>query len=177
MKEGNMARKILTIMIAALLVCGMIFTVSCSKKQQVKADTGAVHESSTVAADQDEEDAIRMEMQRAREAFENEDVYFDFDQSILTSDGRSVLERKGAWLRSNSDASVTVEGHCDERGTAEYNIALGERRAKSAMEFLVDMGIDSSRLDQVSYGEERPLDAGHDEDAWAKNRRAHFVIH
>jgi peptidoglycan-associated lipoprotein len=172
-----MARKILTIMIAALLVCGMILTVSCSKKQ-VKPDTGAMPEKSSVkSADVDEDAAVRREMQQAREAFENEDVYFDFDKSDLTADARSVLERKAAWLRSNADESVTIEGHCDERGTAEYNIALGERRAKSAMEFLVDMGIEASRLDQVSYGEERPIDPGHDEDAWAKNRRAHFVIH
>ncbi|MEW6079699.1 MAG: peptidoglycan-associated lipoprotein Pal [Thermodesulfobacteriota bacterium] len=172
-----MVRKILTIMIAALLVCGMVFTISCSKKQ-VKPDTGATQEKSTVkSSDVDEDAAVRMEMQRAREAFENEDVYFDFDRSDLTADARSVLERKAAWLRSNADESVTVEGHCDERGTAEYNIALGERRAKSAMEFLVDMGIESSRLDTVSYGEEKPVDTGHDEDAWAKNRRAHFVIH
>lgn len=172
-----MVRKILTIMIAALLVCGMIFTVSCSKKQ-VKPDTGAMQDKPAAStADDDEDTAVQMEMQRAREAFENEDVYFDFDKSDLTADARSVLERKAAWMRSNADESVTIEGHCDERGTTDYNIALGEKRAKSAMEFLVDMGIETSRLDTVSYGEERPADQGHDEDAWAKNRRAHFVIH
>jgi peptidoglycan-associated lipoprotein len=123
-----------------------------------------------------EDSAIRDEMQRAEDAFVNEDVLFDFDQSVLTPAARSILERKAAWLRNNPGKAVTIEGHCDERGTADYNIALGERRANSARDFLVDLGISGSRLRTVSYGEEQPLDPRHNESAWAKNRRAHFVV-
>lgn len=180
-----MARKSLMILIAGLVVCGLIFTVSCANKE-IKPETGdqgTVDKASSkgtggtgMTSEELEEEAIRMEMERAREAFENEDVFFDFDQSVLTAGARGVLERKAAWLRSNPDVSVVIEGHCDERGTAEYNIALGERRARSAMDFLVDLGISASRLRTVSYGEERPLDPGHNENAWALNRRAHFVI-
>ena len=78
-------------------------------------------------------------------------------------------------MEQNSGSAVVIEGHCDERGSVEYNLALGERRAKAAREFLVSYGIAASRLTTISYGKERPMDSGHDEDSWAKNRRAHFV--
>ena len=84
--------------------------------------------------------------------------------------------QKAEWMRENPNATVTIEGHCDERGTNEYNLALGDRRAESAKAFLTDLGIDSSRLTTISYGEERPVDPRSDEEAWAKNRRAHFVV-
>ena len=89
---------------------------------------------------------------------------------------QDTLMRHAAWLRENSDATVTIEGHCDERGTNEYNLALGDRRAYSAKAFLTDLGIDDARLSIISYGEEQPIDSRSTEDAWAKNRRAHFVI-
>src|SRR5436190_12699581 len=101
-------------------------------------------------------------------------VFFDFDSATLTDQGRSTLDRDAKALRDHSDAKVTIEGHCDERGTAEYNQALGERRAQAAREYLVAAGIGAARLDVISYGKERPFDPGHDESAWAKNRRAHF---
>ncbi len=179
-----MARKKLMVMIGALVVFGLVFMVSCAK-QEVKPESGqAVGQTSPrqtgagseATAEQLEEEAFQEELQKAREAFENEDIYFDFDQSVLTREAQGVLARKAAWLRRNPDARVTIEGHCDERGTADYNIALGERRARSAMDFLVDLGIKASRLSTVSYGEEKPLDPGHNENAWKLNRRAHFVI-
>jgi peptidoglycan-associated lipoprotein len=111
-----------------------------------------------------------------RMAFENEDVYFLFDSSALTPQAQDILRKKGAFLKANPNVKVTVEGHCDERGTNEYNLALGEARARSAKTFLVDLGLPAARLATISYGEERPLDQGHTEEAWAKNRRAHFVI-
>ena len=86
------------------------------------------------------------------------------------------MNRKAEWLRENADTSIIIEGHCDERGTNAYNIALGERRAESAKAYLTDLGIDGLRLTTISYGEERPVDPGHNEEAWAKNRRAHFVV-
>jgi peptidoglycan-associated lipoprotein len=89
---------------------------------------------------------------------------------------QDILSRKSDWMRDNPDVVVSVEGHCDERGTNEYNLALGERRAESAKAFLVDLGIEAYKLSTVSYGEERPVDTGHNGEAWAKNRRAHFII-
>jgi peptidoglycan-associated lipoprotein len=113
---------------------------------------------------------------KARQAFETEDVYFNFDKSDLTTEAQALLKKKAAWMSSNPEAAVTIEGHCDERGTNEYNIALGERRARSAMEFLVDLGADASRMITITYGEEKPVDPGNNEAAWSKNRRAHFVL-
>ena len=111
-----------------------------------------------------------------RDMFENEDVQFEFDSARLSMEAQDILRRKAEWLKENPRAKVIIEGHCDERGTNDYNLALGDRRAFSAKSFLVDLGIIESRLTTVSYGEERPLDPGSDEEAWAKNRRAHFVI-
>ena len=108
--------------------------------------------------------------------FENVDIYFDFDSIQLTPQAQEKLTEKGEWLRENPTATVTIEGHCDNRGTNEYNLALGEGRAQSAKAFLMDLGIDALRLNTISYGEERPLDPQQTENAWAKNRRAHFVI-
>jgi peptidoglycan-associated lipoprotein len=125
------------------------------------------------------EDQLRTESERfqsAREMFENEDILFEFDSASLSAEAQEILRAKAAWLRENPRAQVMIEGHCDERGTNEYNLALGDRRAFSSKSFLVDLGIADSRLTTISYGEERPLDSRSTEDAWAQNRRAHFVI-
>jgi peptidoglycan-associated lipoprotein len=103
-------------------------------------------------------------------------VFFSLDSSDIDPTAKSVLDGNAALLRQNSSWVITIEGHCDERGTAEYNLALGERRAGAAMAYLVSLGIPASRLKTVSYGKEFPFDPGHDDSAWAKNRRAHFVI-
>jgi peptidoglycan-associated lipoprotein len=169
-----MVRKSAVLMTAALLVCALIFNASCAAKQKVKSEPGEV---AGKTAGQMEEAEIRMEMQRARDAFVDEDINFDFDKALLSLEARRILDRKAVWLNNNPEVVVTIEGHCDERGTSEYNVALGERRAFSAKDYLEGLGIDSGRLMTVTYGEEQPLDPGHDEDAWAKNRRAHFVIH
>ena len=112
----------------------------------------------------------------AKVMFENEDIYYEFDSIRLSPDAQEILTKKAKWLRANPEATVTIEGHCDNRGTNEYNLALGEGRAQSAKAFLVDLGIKSTRLNTISYGEERPIDRTQTEDAWARNRRAHFVI-
>jgi len=112
----------------------------------------------------------------AKSIFENEDVYFEFDSIRLAPEAQEILTQKAAWLRANPTAKITIEGHCDSRGTTEYNLALGEGRAQSVSSFLVDLGIDSSRLNTISYGEERPIDHAQNEEGWARNRRAHFVI-
>lgn len=112
----------------------------------------------------------------ARKAFENEDIYFDYDSALLTPQAQEILREKARYMKENPGTNVIIEGHCDERGTNEYNLALGEQRAKMAQEFLVALGVSAARIKTVSYGEERPLDRSNTEQAWAKNRRAHFVI-
>jgi peptidoglycan-associated lipoprotein len=103
-------------------------------------------------------------------------VFFELDSSDLNSAGQKALDENAVLLKKYSSWTITVEGHCDERGTAEYNLALGERRAITARAYLVSLGIPADRLRTVSYGKEFPFDPGHDESAFAKNRRAHFVI-
>ncbi len=102
-------------------------------------------------------------------------AFFDLDSYSLREDARTALDADAKLLRDKTDAKLTIEGHCDERGTDEYNQALGEKRAQAAKEYLVNAGIDGGRIQVVSYGKERPFDTGHDESAWAKNRRAHLV--
>ena len=103
-------------------------------------------------------------------------VLFEFDSSDITGEGKGILDANAVALKKYSTWTITIEGHSDERGTAEYNLALGERRAVAARAYLVSLGIPGERLRTVSYGKEFPFDPGHDEAAWAKNRRAHFVI-
>lgn len=198
-------RKKLWIHIALLIVIpGLLFTASCAKKQVMTQDSSAAatQQQATVDAGdagasqqamvkeeavmseaekaaavqmiQDEARAREIEMQRM--AFQSENIYFDFDSAELTPMAQDVLVRKAEWLRANPMASVIIEGHCDERGTAEYNLALGERRANAARDFVVDLGISDARVSTISYGEERPADMGSNEEAWAKNRRDVFVV-
>ncbi|QEM69709.1 peptidoglycan-associated lipoprotein Pal [Geobacter sp. FeAm09] len=106
-----------------------------------------------------------------------ESVYFDFDKSDLRQDARDVLSKNAEiLLKSKPGVKVQIAGHCDERGSAEYNLALGERRAKSALHYLITLGVAADRLSIISYGKEKPAVDGHDEAAWAKNRRDEFVI-
>lgn len=103
-------------------------------------------------------------------------IFFDFDKSELKPQARETLRRQAEWLRNNPEVDVMIEGHCDERGTREYNLALGERRAVAVRNYLVALGISSDRLNTISYGKERPVAFGHNEDAWAKNRRSVMVV-
>jgi len=188
-------RKNLWIMLALLLVFpGLLFTSSCAKKA-IQSDTAAQEEvaaKKSAAAGgvekqrQLEEERLRAKRQKeaaerqrriaARNSFINDDVYFEFDSSTLTFMAQQKIKVKAKWMRANPGSYVTIEGHCDERGTNEYNLALGDRRAESAKAFLTDLGISASRMKTISYGEERPIDSRHNDDAWAANRRAHFVI-
>ena len=104
------------------------------------------------------------------------DVYFDFDRSDLKEDARARLTRNAEWLRAHPEFEVTIEGHCDERGTNEYNLALGERRASAARDYLVSLGVAGTRVRTLSYGEERPQCSDGAESCWSRNRRAHFVV-
>jgi peptidoglycan-associated lipoprotein len=103
-------------------------------------------------------------------------VFFDYDSSELSADARGTLERQAAWLKQYSNVSITIEGHADERGTREYNLALGERRAQAVKNYLVSLGVPSERLNTISYGKERPAVMGYGEEAWSKNRRGVTVV-
>ena len=103
-------------------------------------------------------------------------VYFDFDSSTLRADTKSALDANSTFLNGNASVEVQIEGHCDERGGVEYNLALGERRAKSVMDYLIAMGVPAARITTISYGKEKPIAMGHDEASWSQNRRANFVV-
>ena len=111
-----------------------------------------------------------------REGGPLEDIFYEFDQHTLTDAAKATLDRHAAWLKARPRVKVSVEGHCDERGTTEYNLALGDKRARAARDYLVGQGVPEGRLTAISLGKERPLDPGHGEAAWAKNRRAHFAV-
>jgi len=104
------------------------------------------------------------------------DIHFDFDKYDIRREDEAILKENAGFLKNNPKMKIQIEGHCDERGTIEYNLALGERRASNTKKYLVLLGIPSNRISTISYGKERPLDKGHDEEAWAKNRRAHIVV-
>ncbi len=107
---------------------------------------------------------------------ELQDIYFDFDKYDIRPSDTRTLDANAAWLKSNPNHLVLIEGHADERGTNEYNLALGERRAKSTMNYLVSQGVQANRITIISYGEERPTCQEHTEACWAKNRRSHFLV-
>ena len=183
-------RKKVWLAIALVMILPVVFfSISCTKKlvqtEPSQTTPSEISESSSSTVNeaeqtiQPQEDRLRAE-EAAREAagaaFVTENIYFSFDSSLLSDQAQHILNSKADYLRINSGVTVTVEGHCDERGTDAYNIALGERRAESVKNFLVDLGISANRLNTVSYGEERPIAMGQNEDSWAKNRRAQFVI-
>ena len=183
-------RKKVWLAIALVMILPVVFfSISCTKKlvqtEPSQTTPSEISESSSSTVNeaeqtiQPQEDRLRAE-EAAREAagaaFVNEIIHFSFDSALLSDQAQQILNDKADYLRTNSGVTVTVEGHCDERGTDAYNIALGERRAESVKNFLVDLGISANRLNTVSYGEERPLAMGRNESSWAKNRRAQFVI-
>jgi len=190
-----MKKKLWICLSLLLVIPGLMIVTSCAKKT-VKADLGLAQtqedEAAKLAAEKakqeeiarqraldekrSKEEAAMRKITAARNLFMNEDIYFDFDKSDLKPETQEILKGKAGWLRNNSGESVIIEGHCDERGTNEYNLALGDRRAQSAKNFLIDLGIARSRLTTISYGEERPADPRQNETAWSKNRRDHFVL-
>jgi peptidoglycan-associated lipoprotein len=161
----------------------LVFVVAlsaCSKdKPPVETDPEPIEDLSTDTpdpeVDEDAMDGRDVESEPMEAIPVLEDVFFDFDKAELSSSAKRALEKNARQLKDASSYTITIEGHCDERGTASYNLALGERRAKAAASFLRSLGVSSSRVKTVSYGEERPFDSGGSESAWAKNRRAHFI--
>jgi peptidoglycan-associated lipoprotein len=112
----------------------------------------------------------------SKELYALVDIHFDFDKFNLRDEAKATINKHAEWLNKNKDVKITIEGHCDERGTSEYNLALGERRANVVVKYLTDMGIDGKRIKAISYGLELPLDNRHNEEAWTTNRRANFVV-
>lgn len=177
---------VLVLSIAALV------SVGCAKKQTVKsdgakgapaasapgADSGAaVKEAPTATPATPAQTAAAAGVAVTEEKpSQFADVRFDFDKSVVREDGRRTCQVVADYMKKHPQTKMQVEGHCDERGTAEYNMALGERRATAVVSYLVSLGVPKGSLSTVSFGEEKPLDPGHNEDAWAKNRRAHFVL-
>ena len=177
---------VLALSIAALVAAG------CAKKQTVKSE-GTQGAPSAAAPDTVGEATVKEapaaprsdQLASAAQAgvavteekpSRFDDIRFDFDKSEVREDGRRTSQAVADYMKKNPKATVQIEGHCDERGTAEYNMALGERRATAVMTYLVSLGVPKAALTTVSFGKEKPLDPGHNEEAWAKNRRAHFVV-
>jgi len=184
-----MSKKVWLSISFVVILYVMFFTVSCAKKvvqnepePMTQSEVSKAPDKSAMEAEQAkrlQEDRLRAEAaasEAARMAFVNEKILFSFDSFVLSDQAQQILNSKADYMRTNSGVTVTVEGHCDERGTEAYNIALGERRAESVKNFLVDLGISANRLNTISYGEERPIAMGQNETSWAKNRRAQFVI-
>lgn len=140
------------------------------KEEEAKKPTGGELEKSLVA---------KKERGIEGEVFESKllkDIRFDYDKYDIRRVDEGILRENAAFLKKNPKMKIQIEGHCDERGTVEYNLALGERRANNTKRYLVSLGITSDRISMISFGKERPLDPGHNEEAWAKNRRAHIVV-
>jgi len=186
--------------ITILILCIGLILIGCPKKTVVK-DEPSVKKEESAAAKAEAERIAREREARAREeatkkelekslvskkepgiegvVFESsllKDIYFDFDRYDVRPEDAPILKENAALLKKYPNVKIQIEGHCDERGTIEYNLALGERRANSTKNYLVTLGISPERISIISYGEEKPFDPGHSEEAWAKNRRAHTII-
>lgn len=161
--------------LGALVALSLVFTVGCSsnsKKQsedtmEPAAATDASIESKDISFDPEGSDSSNIEGLAS--------IQFGYDRASLTAEARSILASNVEWLRSNSNLNMQIEGHCDSRGSVEYNLALGEKRAKSVKDYLVSLGVDQKRLSIISYGKEKPLRVGDSESVHAANRRANFV--
>lgn len=178
-------KKAVIIMLSLLLVIS--FTASCKKKAkevpppppqaQEQPKVEKVEQPPVKEPELTEEEIF---MKKTLEELNQEKplamIFFDYDKYNIRPDAVPVLEKNAEWLKKHPTVKILIEGHCDERGTEEYNLALGEKRAKSTMEYLMSLGISAERMKIISYGKSQPLDPGHDEAAWAKNRRAQFLI-
>jgi len=200
----RMRKRMMIVLVAVSFACASLLMVTSCAKKQVKVEEGAkpapavtpaptakpekaappkVEKREAAKKLEEERQARLRELERAQKlraeirAFESTNIYFDFDKSELKPEAQAVLEKKAAWLRAHPEYKVRIEGNCDERGTNEYNLALGERRANAAFKYLNALGISADRMTTISYGEERPADPRHNEEAWAKNRRDEFKLY
>ncbi len=197
-----MIRKSIGILI--FILCLSLILAGCPKKTVVKEEPSvkkeevAKKEAERVAKEAQEKEAAKIREEEARKTREFEkslvakkepgiegvvleskllkDIYFDFDKYDIRPGDAEILKENAALLKKFPNVKIQIEGHCDERGTIEYNLALGERRANNTKQYFISLGISPDRISTISYGKERPLDSGHNEEAWAKNRRAHPII-
>jgi peptidoglycan-associated lipoprotein len=185
-------QKILMTLFLVAIICAFVLPAGCAKKAVMKEEPAVEKEAAVerqapaqaaeaapAKAPEEQkgnEAAMAAAAQADKEASEFVDIHFAFDRFDLRPDARKVLDTHAKWLKAHPEFTVRIEGNCDERGTVEYNMALGQRRAASAMKYLVDLGVAKKKLSAISYGKERPLDPGHNEEAWAKNRRDHFSV-
>lgn len=174
---------ILPLMVVSCAKTGMQADQSVSEDGTLDAEViegddaiGDVGEEGTLAEEKMALQEQEKKMLTIKEEFISESIYFEFDSATLTGESQEILRKKAHWLEKNPDVVIVIEGHCDNRGTEAYNLALGERRAESAKAFLTDLGIDVTKVMTISYGEERPINPDDTEKAWADNRRASFVI-
>jgi peptidoglycan-associated lipoprotein len=145
-------------------------------KARAEAEAKARAEAEAKARAEAEARAKAEQLRQEISAFESQNIYFDYDKSELKPEAQDILTKKAAFLQANPDYNVSIAGNCDERGTNEYNLALGERRATAASKFISALGVSENRISTISYGEERPVDTGHNEAAWSKNRRDEFKL-
>jgi peptidoglycan-associated lipoprotein len=164
--------------IAAAVLMSALAASGCHHTTKAAAGVKPVADAATapVAPVKPSDEQVRTGLPDVKATATLATVFFDLDQSTLTDAAKQDLDRDAQVLRDNADVSVQIEGHCDERGSTQYNLALGEKRAQSVKDYLVRLGITSDRLETVSYGEERPSDRGHDESAWSKNRRSELTV-
>jgi peptidoglycan-associated lipoprotein len=169
------------------IVLLMVFAVGCSSKylspthDTTDTGDGTDFAKKEVVEEQvymgDKEGEVSSDTEALAEGMAiSKDVLFDYDKYDIKPEARPTLDSVASWMNRNAGFNLTIEGHCDERGTNEYNLALGEKRAKSAMDYLVSLGVSSSKMGMITYGEENPVCVEKNEDCWQKNRRAHFVI-
>ena len=162
------------------LIAGALGGCGCFQ-QAMKGEAAPAPPSATVQKAPEKpaaKGAAPMAGQAAKEApgaITLKDIHFDFDRYVIRPEDAEILKGDYGWFQANPGTRVRIEGNCDERGTVEYNLVLGQKRADSAKSYLATLGVDSKTLDTISYGKERPVDPGHSEEAWAKNRRDHFV--
>ncbi len=167
-------------LLVLLVLSAALSTSACSKqnKDQPVVDNGLIDQNASVPMEdisQEGMPGVNSGMQEQLVQTAGDRVFFDFDSSAITGEGQATLSKQAAWLSANN-ANITVEGHCDERGTREYNLALGEKRANSVKDFLVSQGVSAARISTISYGKEFPEFLGSAEEAWGKNRRGVTVV-
>lgn len=185
-KEAKMQKKLCTCLVLFALIPGLLVMTACSREKvkpgpavaEVSEDKSAEEKARKEAEERKrlEQEAAERRWQADKIKFETEDIYFTKGSYTLSVDAQEILIRKANWLHKSPEVRVVIEGHTDEPGNKESNLALGERRAGAVKTFLLRQGIESSRLIPVSYGNERPADAGKTETSRSKNRRVHFVV-
>ncbi|GBE06870.1 MAG TPA: peptidoglycan-associated lipoprotein Pal [Nitrospirae bacterium] len=160
-----------------VLVAGLtIFAFGCAKKHVKPTDEAGAAREEVVEETLTPREAGDVSTYEEESLFEFKDALFEFNKYNIRPDTRAVLDSVASWLNDHRDINVLIEGHCDERGTNEYNLALGEKRAKAARDYLISRGVSSKRMSTITYGEEKPVCSSHNENCWQRNRRAHFVV-